>query len=147
MGEGCRSNCWLSCRSSIFGQVRLTEIFKAFHIWETGQWAEQNPVPSTTWNQYLLFMGALHLTIHQSPDSAHRLHLICLLSTLEYPALVIQSLVRISRSTVGTVIILVLLYKFHTLNLVSISAKSLQQSICKFKGTQEGCTFSFHEHP
>lgn len=79
--------------------------------------------------------------------TAYRLHLICLLSTLGCPALVIQILVKISRSTVGTIIILVLLYKFLTLNLVSVSAMSLQQSLCKFKLTQKGCTFSFHEHP
>lgn len=79
--------------------------------------------------------------------TAYRLHLICLLSTLGCPALVIQILVKISRSTVGTIILLVLLYKFLTLNLVSVSAMSLQQSLCKFKLTQKGCTFSFHEHP
>ena len=28
-----------------------------------------------TWNQYLLFIGTSHLTIHQSPNSACRLHL------------------------------------------------------------------------
>lgn len=46
MGEGHRSNSWLSCRSSIFGQIRFSkQIFQTFHIWKTGQWPGQNPVP------------------------------------------------------------------------------------------------------
>lgn len=120
-----------------FGQIRLTEVFKTFHISETGQSPGQNPTLQATPNQYLLFMGTLHLTslplVSPQTPPADRVSP-AFSSTLSYPAPAIQILVGISRSTPGTKkIALLLLYKLMTLNLESGSAASLQQPFCKLK--------------